>query len=159
MEQVPSSPNVTAPALAPRPAPTATRRIAGGLVAAAVLAVLGLAAWLRPSPSGIGTHLQLGLMQCGWVSAFGKPCPTCGMTTSFAHAAHGHLERAVAAQPMGAALALASAAAFWIGLHVAVTGSDLGRVCGNLLRPRVLWLIAGAAGAAWAYKLLVWRQP
>jgi hypothetical protein len=126
------------------------------MVCVAALSLLGVAARLTPSATGVGTHLQLGLMQCGWIMAFGKPCPTCGMTTSFAHAAHGHLGPAIGAQPMGAALALAASAAFWIGLHVALTGSDLGRVCGILLRPRVLWLIAGAAGAAWAYKLLVW---
>lgn len=141
------------------PAAAGSRRFLGAAVAAAALCLLGVAAWLRPSPTGVGTHLQLGLMQCGWVIAFGKPCPTCGMTTAVAHAAHGHFPAAVIAQPMGAALALAASAAFWIGLHVALTGSSLGRVCGNLLRPRVLWLLAGAAGAAWAYKLLVWRQP
>lgn len=136
---------------------TGSRRILGAAVAAGALSLLAVAAWLKPSSTGVGTHLQLGLMQCGWVTAFGKPCPTCGMTTAFAHAAHGDLASAAVAQPMGAALAVAASAAFWIGLHVCLTGSALGRVCGNLLRPRVLWLFAGAVGAAWAYKLLVWR--
>lgn len=98
-------------------------------------------------------------MQCGWLSTLGKPCPTCGMTTAFAQAAHANLSGAFLAQPLGAVLALAAGAAFWAGLHVALTGSDLGRVGGNLLRPRVLWLLAAAAGVAWAYKLVVWRQP
>lgn len=129
------------------------------MVSLGALALLGTAAGLTPSPTGAGTHLQLGLFPCGWLIAFDKPCPTCGMTTAFAYAAHARLPQAFLSQPMGAILALATSAAFWAGLHVALTGSDLGRVCSNLLRPRVLWPLAAAAGAAWTYKLLVWQQP
>lgn len=136
-----------------------TRRIIGVMVSVGALTVLAIAARLAPSSTGAGTHVQLGLFQCGWLSAFGKPCPTCGMTTAFAHAAHAQLPQAFLAQPLGALLALATSAAFWAGLHVAFTGSDLGRVGSNLLRPRVLWTLAAAAAAAWAYKLLVWQQP
>lgn len=100
--------------------------------------------------------MQLGLPNCGWMMTMGKPCPTCGMTTAFAYAAHGQLGLAVLAQPMGAFLSLATGAAFWIGLYVAVTGSRIGEVCGNLARPRVLWALAGAGAAAWAYKLYIW---
>lgn len=100
--------------------------------------------------------MQLGLPNCGWMMTMGKPCPTCGMTTAFAHASHGQFRKAIAVQPMGAALSLATAAAFWIGLYVAVTGSRIGAVCGNLARPRVLWVLAGAGAAAWAYKLYTW---
>jgi hypothetical protein len=35
----------------------------------------------------------------------GIPCATCGMTHAFVHLAHGELARAVAASPLGAALA------------------------------------------------------
>ncbi len=100
--------------------------------------------------------MQLGLPNCGWMMTMGKPCPTCGMTTAFAHAAHGNLVAAFVTQPMGAVLSVGTAVAFWIGLYVFLTGSRVGEVCGNLARPRVLWAVAGAGGAAWAYKLSVW---
>ena len=130
-----------------------------GLVALGCLGLLSLAATLKPSPTGVGTHLQLGLMQCGWMMSMGKPCPTCGMTTAFAHASHGNLARSFVAQPMGAALALATSAGFWVACHAMLTGSRVGVLCGNLLRPRVMWLVAAAAGLAWAYKLYSYAGP
>ena len=32
----------------------------------------------------MGTHQQLGLPPCNFVTLTGYPCPACGMTTSFA---------------------------------------------------------------------------
>lgn len=132
-----------------------TRLLALG-AALGFLTVLVVAARLDPSPAGAGTHMQLGLPNCGWMMTMGKPCPTCGMTTAFAQAAHGRLDAAVAVQPMGAILSLVSAAGFWIGLYVAATGSRIGEVCGTLAQPRVLWALVGAGAAAWAYKLYTW---
>lgn len=123
---------------------------------AGLLTLLVVASWLAPSPAGSGTHTQLGLPRCGWVAAFNRPCPTCGMTTAFAHAAHGHAGASFVAQPMGAVLAVLSAAGFWASLHVVLTGSRVGSLCGSLLRPRVLWVVLGAGAAAWAYKFLTW---
>jgi len=128
-------------------------------VALACLSVLGLAAYLTPNPAGMGTHEQLGLLRCGWMIAMGKPCPTCGMTTAFAHAAHASPVRSFLAQPFGAVLAVLAAAGFWAGLHVTWTGSRVGELCGTLLRPRVMWLVVAAAALAWAYKLWTVSAP
>ncbi|MEC9374691.1 MAG: hypothetical protein VYC34_12640, partial [Planctomycetota bacterium] len=76
--------------LEPRAAPTSERLLAA-LAAAAFIAVLIVAATLTPSPDGHGTHTRLGLTPCPWVLTLNKPCPTCGMTTAFAHAADGQL--------------------------------------------------------------------
>lgn len=129
------------------------RRLIAAAVALGLLTWLAVAAYLKPSPTGMGTHQQLGLTKCGWILSFGKPCPTCGMTTAFAHAADGHFFSAFVAQPMGAVLALAVSAGFWTAVHIALTGSRLGALCGSLASPRVLWVVAGAAAVAWAYKL------
>ncbi len=129
------------------------------LVAAACLGVLGLAAYLKPSPTGLGTHQQLGLLKCGWMISLGKPCPTCGMTTAFAHAADGNLFKSFVVQPFGSVLALLTAGGFWAAVHVALTGSRVGDLCGTLLRPRVMWAVAGAAALAWAYKLWTVTAP
>ncbi len=64
-------------------------------------AALILARLLSPSPRGVGTHEQLGLPPCFFLTLTGLPCPSCGLTTSFAHAARWHLYEALVAQPFG----------------------------------------------------------
>ena len=98
-------------------------RLGASVVAAACLALVVIAGRLQPTAAGHGTHTQLGLPECGFAMAFNKPCFTCGMTTAFAHAASGRLDRAFMTQPAGTVLALGAATVFWIGLHTAVTGS------------------------------------
>lgn len=56
---------------------------------------------LSPSPNGLGTHQQLGLPPCFFHQMTGIPCPTCGMTTSFAHTVRLHFYDAFIAQPFG----------------------------------------------------------
>lgn len=80
------------------------------LVLAAALAPLALAAWLRPDPRGYGTHRQLGTGPCGMLIVTGYPCPTCGMTTAFAHTVRGQWLRAAWVQPAGFVMALGVAA-------------------------------------------------
>jgi hypothetical protein len=75
-----------------------TRYIAMGMVSGAVLIVARL---LQPSSHGVGTHEQLGLPACAFLHFTGIPCPSCGLTTSFAHAARLHFYEALAAQPFG----------------------------------------------------------
>ena len=85
----------------------ATRRLIALAIAAAAASVLGVAAYLEPSPAGLGTHSQLlNLPSCGWIAAMDIPCPTCGMTTAFSHVADGNLLAAVITQPLGALLAM-----------------------------------------------------
>src|SRR5262249_9107818 len=99
---------------------------------------------------------QLGLPPCPWAAFLHHPCPTCGMTTAVGHAAHGHLGRALAAQPFGLLVALGLAAAFWSGLHVAVTGSRLGDFYARMRTPRVLWGLTALAAGSWVYKWATW---
>jgi hypothetical protein len=128
-------------------------RVAAAIVAAVALAVLVTAASLTADPRGVETHTQLGLWPCGWYLATGRPCPTCGMTTAFAHATHGRLGASLATQPFAAALALATSTVFWGGVHVAVFGSRLGSLGDRLLRPRAIMLVAALFVAAWVYKI------
>ncbi len=128
-------------------------------LALTLLGVLGVGAWLRPSPDGYGTHTQLGMYPCGWAASMGKPCPTCGMTTAFACAAHMDLLGSARAQPMGMLLCLATAMGFWLALHVAVTGSRVGWAVARLLTPGLAWTLLGMLLAAWAYKVATWNGP
>ena len=75
--------------------------VAGGLL----LALLGTAWRLQPDSTGFGTHQQLGLPPCTIVSLFGIRCPSCGMTTSWAHFVRGDLVASVRANVGGALLA------------------------------------------------------
>jgi hypothetical protein len=65
-----------------------------------------LAAYLKPSPAGFGTHQSLGLPPCSFIIMFGKPCPSCGMTTSFAHFVRGQLPSSLRANAAGTILAV-----------------------------------------------------
>lgn len=139
---------------APRPLVIPTgERIIALVVALLCLALLAVASWLKPAGSGLGTHQQLGLPPCGWIIAMNLPCPTCGMTTAFAAAANARPLAAFTAQPLGALLALLTAVIFWGSLHVAVFGSQIGRLAGRMLTGRVLWCTLAVAALAWIYKI------
>lgn len=134
-------------------------RVGAAAAALGCLSVLALAATLSPNPAGHGTHTQIAawMTPCAWPVVFGIPCPTCGMTTAFAHAADGNVWAALRTQPFGGVLAIGAAVGFWTGLHACVFGSRALAVCGTLLRPRVLWWAAASAVAAWAYTIAAWN--
>jgi hypothetical protein len=85
-----------------------------GLLVGVVLglvAVFGVALWLNPynpdgSPRTMETHRQLGLNKCTFYELTGVPCPSCGMTTSFALLMHGDPVNSLRANAAGTLLAL-----------------------------------------------------
>jgi hypothetical protein len=95
-----------------------TDHVLYGLAWLGLLAIFLIAAWLRPSPSGLGTHTELHLPPCGFYVLFHKPCPSCGMTTAFTLLVHGHPWKAVKTQPAGAAVCVLSLL-LWIYLPFA----------------------------------------
>ena len=117
-----------------------------GLVAAAPVVV---AAFLRADPSGLGTHVQLGMPTCTWPTAMGITCPSCGMTTAFAHAAAGDLLASLRTQPMGFLLAVIATAAAILGLLGAVTGSRLGYWLCRSPGRMGWWTFGSIAFASW----------
>lgn len=64
-------------------------RMAALAIAGALIVGLVLAAQLKPNENGLGTHQQLGLPPCTARVLFGIRCPSCGMTTSWAHLMNG----------------------------------------------------------------------
>lgn len=70
-----------------------------GLAASSV--TLAVARSLHASSSGVGTHVQLGLPPCRFLELMRIPCPSCGLTTSFAFAAHLQFRQALVASPFG----------------------------------------------------------
>lgn len=92
------------------------------LVLACSTSLLSVAAWLKPDARGYGTHQQLHMAPCGMLVAFGIPCPTCGMTTAFAHTVRGQWIQAAWAQPAGFVFALATALAGVLSIWSLATG-------------------------------------
>jgi hypothetical protein len=151
-----SARSIPAP-VAVRTASLASRRIVATAVAVGAAGVLGLAARLDPSPAGLGTHEQLNLPACGWIVAGDLPCPTCGMTTSFAHAADGDLLGSFLAQPLGFLLALGTAMALLLGVYVAVTGSAVASILPRLWTRGTAWGIGAVLLCSWLFKIVQYK--
>jgi len=86
-------------------------RLALLLMAAALVGVFALARWLDPyDEEGQArrweTHRQLGLPECSFKTITGKPCPSCGMTTSFALLMRGDVKNSLRANYVGTLLAV-----------------------------------------------------
>lgn len=152
----PATVTVTHPPMAQATGSRARRWI-GAIVAAGSASLLGLAAWMQPAADGLGTHTQLNLPPCAWIAAADIPCPTCGMTTAFAHAAHGHLLASAQAQPLGFLLALATGIVLLVGLYTAATGSRVAGAFARLWGRRTGWLVAALVLGAWAYKIITYK--
>lgn len=80
-------------------------RILLAAMAVGFTAVIITALCLNPYQDGeaktMETHTQLGLPKCSSVQMFGKPCPACGMTTSFALLTHGDVVNSLRANWVG----------------------------------------------------------
>jgi hypothetical protein len=61
------------------------KSVAIGLLTCAC-SVLAVALWLKPAAVGYGMPTQLGLPPCNFLLVPHLPCPSCGLTTSFAYA-------------------------------------------------------------------------
>jgi len=131
-------------------------RVLSGFLSAGLLGILSLSAWLSPSSDGHGTHTQLGMRPCMWAAALDKPCPTCGMTTSFAHAGEGHWLESFTTQPMGTLLVILTSVIFWGALAQTLSGARLGSMIQPALRPRVIWTMVALLMVAWIYKIVTW---
>jgi hypothetical protein len=84
---------------------TGSLRLTMGLTGAVMWSLLVVAFCLRPDSRGTGTHEQLGLPPCTFAMICGFRCPSCGMTTSWAHLTHGHVAQALQNSASGSLLA------------------------------------------------------
>jgi hypothetical protein len=141
--------------LAPRVRVGPGGRLFALFVSLTCLTPLVIAALVRPDPSGLGTHTQLGLGACAFQQATGIPCPSCGMTTSWAWFARGNLIASLWVQPMGTVLAFLTVTVFWAGLYIAATGRAAHHLlryipAGYIVRPLVVLGLL-----AWAWKVFL----
>ena len=85
-------------------------------IALGLTVLFAVAAYLNPyrtdgSARHMETHMQLGLPECTFKRVTGYPCPSCGMTTSFALTIRGDLLHGLEANSVGVVLALTLLAA------------------------------------------------
>jgi hypothetical protein len=152
---VESAPVSYSPPPAPHPAePRAWRlpwpqRLAMAAAGGLLMVLLFTASRLTPSPSGMGTHQRLGLPMCTIRVWYNLRCPSCGMTTSWAHLTRGNLAAAFRANAGGLLLGLASIAA---GPWLLVSGL-MGRW---LWGPPHEWTALGVGLAIIAVTLIDW---
>jgi hypothetical protein len=125
------------------------------LLAAVTGSVLAVAVWLDPDPAGLGTHQQLGLGRCGFLSWTGWPCAMCGMTTTFALAVEGRWLESAVNQPFGFVLVLITFGLFLIAVldmvHPRRRMARFGVLLGRHDRPIAGFLLVGLV-AGWLYK-------
>jgi hypothetical protein len=101
------------------------------LIAVGLVGVFVLAARIHPyGEDGVAlrmaTHRQLGLPECGFVTATGLPCPSCGLTTSFALTIRADWYNAARANWVGLLLAVFCLGLIPWGFASALAGRALG---------------------------------
>jgi hypothetical protein len=84
------------------------------------------------------THMQLGLPPCNFKLMTGLPCPSCGMTTSFALLVRGDLTNSLRANAVGTLLAVFCMTFIPWGLYSAIRGRSLFIVS---LERTVTWIV------------------
>lgn len=141
----------TIPLAAGPVAPWLDRAVSGFVVVLAI-ACTALLAITDPDPRGYDTHTQLGMAACGWPTAHGMPCPTCGCTTAASLVVHGSPVRAFVVQPFGALCAIAGLVLGAHALGCLLRGRSFVDLLVRLRLPRWIAFAALAMGLSWYYK-------
>ena len=85
------------------------------------VAVTAVGFFLKPDGHGHGTHQRLGLPPCPSVLLFDRPCPGCGLTTSWTALLHGDLALAFRSHALGPLLYFAftgfALGTFWLAIR------------------------------------------
>lgn len=149
-----------------QPLPVRLERLSPGADRVVALLVLALAALfvgfllpLTPDPAGHGTHEQLaalGFGRCSWPELYGKPCPTCGVTTAAVLLLHLRPFAALQTQPFGAVLALLGLAMAVAAARRVFGGRPFVTTLSRWVTARTLLALAALFFAAWGYKVLTW---
>jgi hypothetical protein len=159
-ESVPASSDPRAPLLiytrvGPPDRLTMRGRIVAAMIGVMCLAVLVTAVRLQPSPTGMATHTAMGFDECQFYKRTGLPCPSCGMTPSFAWFVRGNALASFYIQPMGFLLALAAAATVWATAYIAITGKPAHRLIRLIPSRYYLLPLLTFAALAWGWKMFI----
>lgn len=128
------------------------------LVAVGLAGVFSIAAWIQPydeqgNAMPLGSHTQLGLSRCTFERMTGKPCASCGMTTSFSLLMHGDPRNSLRANWVGTILAVTCL----LTMAWALISGLRGRPFWAYPRERFFVLVFGGIGAValmrWAFMM------
>lgn len=127
---------------------------------AAALATTGLTTFLVAQvltpyePDGtlklLGTHQQLGLPPCGFLTIFQIPCPGCGMTTAFALVVRGDLAAGWQANSAGVVIAFVLAISMVLFSAIAFRGGRFVLRIDDIIKYAVA-VAAIAAASRWLF--------
>ncbi len=126
----------------------------------ATTGLLAVSTWLEPSVNGHGTHLQLGLAPCTFLSLTGWPCPMCGATTTFALWADGRPFDGAVNHPFASILFVATAAVAAVAWSEAFAPRSRWQKILDAIAPyelRLLSAFLGLMATSWAYSLACWN--
>jgi hypothetical protein len=134
-------------------------RVLLAMLGLVLTALLLMAFFLQPDKRLYGTHQQLGLPPCSFYYAFGIPCPTCGMTTSWAFLMRGEILASLHANAGGTLLALSAILAAPWSLLTAIRGRHFARMPNGR---SISWTFGGIAVLAvlqWGCRLIThWHR-
>lgn len=120
--------------------------------------LLFLSFQLSPSSEGHGTHRQLGLPPCGFLTVTGYPCPSCGLTTSFTHAARGEVLDSLKTQPFGTILFIAMILAGMLSVAGISRKIAVSYFLDSPLFEKLQVLLLLAFLLSWIYKIIVMQS-
>lgn len=128
------------------------RRVRGQVVlVGAWIAVTGIGLWLHADPHGHGTHKQLGLSACPSAALFGRPCPGCGLTTSWTALLHGDLPMAFHAHAFGPLSYILFTLVSWLSLYALLTRRRLVTDSAGVNRLLALFALVFFGYGAWRF--------
>ena len=132
--------------------------IALGLASGVILIVARL---LQPSSRGVGTHEQLGLPPCAFLHLTGIPCPSCGLTTSFAHAARLDFYEAFIVQPFGLILFCLTALSVPLSFYLIYSRVPWAKLICSAKSNLALYALIALYLLSWLYKIVAmkWLFP
>lgn len=123
----------------------------------AACAVLITAAWLRPSPMGYGTHIQLGLPPCNFMRLTHLPCPSCGLTTCFAWAIRFHFRSAFFANPFGVLAFFCTISMIPMAIFLLLRRISFRRITEHAHFTRAIYAGTALYFLSWIFKLATFR--
>jgi hypothetical protein len=129
------------------------RRFVWSAVALTSIAALVAARSIVPLAEGLGSHRALGLPACAFLACFDLPCPTCGLTTAFAHLARFQLGAALAAHPLGLPLFALALSAIPIAVRGLLRGDSILAAIDRFAADRVALALTLALLSTWFGRL------
>jgi hypothetical protein len=123
------------------------------------VSVLVIARLLQPSSNGVGTHEQLGLPPCPFLYLTGIPCPSCGLTTSFAYAARFEFFSSLVTQPFGLIAFFLTIFAIPFSIFLSRRRISWSELMQAPVVNRLIYAAIAFYVLSWFYKIIFWRHP